>query len=74
MKIRIIINFFKKEKLDWQQPAADIVVERVLSKLQGGAIILAHPTECTLAALPRIIAAAQDQGYSFVTVSENLGL
>ena len=62
------------DTVDWQQPAADTVVSRVSEGLRGGAIILAHPTACTLEALPRVIAEAREKGYRFVTVSENLGL
>ena len=62
------------DTIDWQQPDADTVLQRVTTQLQGGAIILAHPTACTLEALPRIIEDARAKGYRFVTVSENLGL
>ena len=62
------------DTIDWQQPEADTVLQRVTEGLRGGAIILAHPTACTLQALPDIIEAARAAGYRFVTVSENLGL
>ena len=62
------------DTIDWQQPEADTVLQRVVDQLHGGAIILAHPTACTLTALPAIIQQARSQGYRFVTVSENLGL
>lgn len=62
------------DTIDWQKPDADTIVNRVVSKLHGGAIILAHPTASTLAALPEIIEKTQEQGYVFTTVSENIGL
>ena len=62
------------DTIDWQQPEADTVLRRVMGQLHGGAIILAHPTACTLQALPHIIEEARAEGYRFVTVSENLGL
>ena len=62
------------DTIDWQQPQADTVLRRVTEGLSGGAIILAHPTACTLQALPAIIDQARAEGYRFVTVSENLGL
>lgn len=62
------------DTVDWQKPDAATVVRRVTSQLHGGAIILAHPTACTLEALPAIIEDARAKGYRFVTVSENLGL
>lgn len=62
------------DTVDWQKPDAATVLQRVTNQLHGGAIILAHPTACTLEALPRIIEDARAKGYRFVTVSENLGL
>ncbi len=62
------------DTIDWQKPDAATIVSRVASKIHGGAIILAHPTASTLAALPDIIEKAQEQGYVFTTVSENIGL
>lgn len=62
------------DTVDWQKPDAATVVQRVTSKIHGGAIILAHPTACTLEALPQMIEEVRAGGYDFVTVSENLGL
>lgn len=62
------------DTIDWQKPDADTVIERVTSKIHGGAIILAHPTECILDALPTLIERLKTEGYAFVSVSQNLGL
>ncbi len=62
------------DTIDWQRPEPEVIVERVVSKIHGGAIILAHPMDTTLVALPQIIEQLQAKGYHFVTVSENLGL
>ena len=62
------------DTIDWQKPDAATVVERVCGKIHGGAIILAHPTACTLEALPVIIQRLREEGYSFVTVGQNLAL
>jgi probable sporulation protein (polysaccharide deacetylase family) len=62
------------DTIDWQKPPADKIVERVIGKLHGGAIILAHPTASTLEALPILIEKIQAEGYAFVPVSENLGI
>lgn len=62
------------DTIDWQKPAPETIVARVTEKIHGGAIILAHPTEMTLAALPEIIKTLQAEGYAFVPVSENLCL
>lgn len=62
------------DTIDWQRPEPEVIVERVMDKIHGGAIILAHPTDKTVLALPQIIEQVKAKGYNFVTVSENLGL
>ncbi|PZQ61082.1 MAG: polysaccharide deacetylase [Sphingomonas taxi] len=69
---------------DWQRPGADAIVRQVLDQVHGatpassGNIILLHDgggdRSQTVAALPRIIATLQAQGYRFVTVSQLAGL
>ena len=61
------------DSLDWKGISADEISERVLSKVEPGSIILFHnAAEHTPEALPGIIAALTEQGYSFVPVSELL--
>lgn len=62
------------DTIDWQRPDASVILERVIKKIHPGAIILAHPTNPTLHALPEIISGLKNMGYEFVTVSQNLGL
>jgi peptidoglycan/xylan/chitin deacetylase (PgdA/CDA1 family) len=60
------------DTVDWQKPEPETIVNRVLDKMQGGDIILMHPTESTLQALPTIIDRLRQDGYRLVTVSEML--
>ncbi len=60
------------DTIDWQRPAPEVIVDRVVKKAQNGALVLMHPTEPTLAALPRIIELLMQQGYELVPVSELL--
>lgn len=62
------------DTIDWQKPDAATIIQRVMGKVHGGAIILAHPTASTVEALPALIEQLQAEGYTFVPVSENLGL
>jgi peptidoglycan/xylan/chitin deacetylase (PgdA/CDA1 family)/uncharacterized membrane protein YbhN (UPF0104 family) len=64
---------------DTAKPGIDRIVDRSVSKLHPGAILLLHDADGsgsgddrsqTVAALPGIIAAGKDQGLEFVTVSE----
>lgn len=60
------------DTIDWQKPSPDTIVQRIKEKLDDGVIILMHPTENTLAALPRLIEMIGEQGYTIVPVSELL--
>lgn len=60
------------DTIDWQRPAAEVIVNRVSSKVHNGAIILMHPTEPTKKALPQMIKELKSQGYEIVTISELL--
>ena len=68
---------------DWQRPGADAIVKQVVDQVHAGTpqnsanIILLHDgggdRAETVAALPRIIATLQTEGYRFVPVSRLLG-
>lgn len=61
------------EALDWQEGATvEKVVDRVLKKAKGGAIILMHITKITQEALPLIVEKLRAQDYDFVSVEEVL--
>lgn len=60
------------DTIDWQRPDPGVIVNRVRRKLEDGAIILMHPTEPTLQALPEIIKTVRNRNLKLVTVSELL--
>ena len=63
------------DTIDWEKPAPsqETLVQRVTGdKLSSGAIILMHPKEHTLEALPAMIQAIRDKGYQCMKVSEVL--
>ena len=53
-----------------QQPGVDTIVRRVLDNLVPGSIILMHPTDQTVKALPQILSGAKEKGFKFITVSQ----
>ncbi len=57
------------DTIDWQKPSVEKIQERVLSKVKSGSIVLMHPTENTLAALPGIIDELQKRGLTLGTVT-----
>jgi len=58
------------DTIDWQRPPAEIIINRVMKKIDNGAIILIHPTESTAKALPELIRQIQSKGYTISTVSD----
>ncbi|HWR55955.1 MAG TPA: polysaccharide deacetylase family protein [Negativicutes bacterium] len=57
------------DTVDWKKPSPEVIKARVLKKAQNGAIVLMHPTEPTLAALPELISELKRQGYVLEPVS-----
>lgn len=60
------------DTLDWQKPGVDAISRRVLDNLAPGSIILMHPTDQTVKALPQILGGAKEKGFKFVTVGQLL--
>lgn len=60
------------DTVDWQNPAPETIVQRIVSKADNGALVLMHPKECTLQALPVLLAKLREQEFAFKTVSEIL--
>lgn len=60
------------DTIDWQRPTPEIIRQRVLKKIHNGAIILIHPTEPTVKALPELIREIKNKGYEVTTVSNIL--
>ena len=58
------------DTIDWQRPPAEIIINRVMKKVNNGAIILMHPTESTAKALPELIRQLKNKGYTITTVSD----
>lgn len=59
------------DSIDWQEPDADTIIERVTSKTQSGSILLFHNDLANTAeALPDLLTSLKQKGFSFVRVSD----
>lgn len=58
------------DTIDWQKPAVATIIDRVLSQAEDGDIVLMHPTDNTLEALPSIIKGLKDKDLDIVPVSQ----
>lgn len=59
------------DSLDWKELPADQILQRVVSRVQAGSIVLFHNAALhTPEALPGILEALLQQGYSFTPISQ----
>lgn len=59
------------DTIDWRDDSTkDVIVKRVTSKIHNSAIVLMHPTEETVKALPEIINYLYQNGYKIGTISD----
>lgn len=59
------------DSLDWKNPPSEKIVERVVSKIKEGDIVLFHNAAInTPAALPDVIKGIQEKGYEIVPISQ----
>ena len=63
---------WSKDTIDWRDKDSNLIYKRATKNMQNGDIILMHPTECTKLALSDIILEYQKNGFSLVTVSQNI--
>ena len=64
---------WSKDTVDWRDKLSKTVYNRATRNVCAGDIILMHPKEHTLSALPKILEYYQTRGLTAVTVSECLG-
>ncbi|NLI60815.1 MAG: polysaccharide deacetylase family protein [Clostridiales bacterium] len=60
------------DTIDWRREGARIITDRVVKNPHNGAIILMHPVEDTLEALPTIIDELRNRGFEIGKVSDIL--
>ncbi|MBX9972456.1 polysaccharide deacetylase family protein [Cytobacillus firmus] len=60
------------DTVDWKKPPPDVLINRVLSKVHNGALILMHPTDSTEKSLDRLITGLKQKNLQIGTVSEML--
>ncbi|MGE5390015.1 MAG: polysaccharide deacetylase family protein [Deltaproteobacteria bacterium] len=58
------------DTIDWQRPAPETIVQRVMKRVHNDAIVLMHPTDPTVKALPQMLEGLKAQGYKMITIDE----
>jgi probable sporulation protein (polysaccharide deacetylase family) len=70
LKLKTIL--WTLDTVDWKKPDPAWIIQRILTRLEPGALILMHPTESSARALPELIRGIKTQGLALGTVSELL--
>lgn len=63
------VIMWTRDTIDWRDHNSDLIFERATKNLKAGDIILMHPTDATVAALPRILEYIKSQNLVADTVS-----
>ncbi len=63
------VIMWSRDTIDWRDHDADIIYERAIKDIKAGDLILMHPTDCTVDALPRILEYIKSANLSADTVS-----
>lgn len=58
------------DTIDWQKPSPETIVNRVMKKVHNDAIILMHPTDPTVKALPELLKQLKDEKYKMLTLDK----
>ena len=65
------VTLWSIDTIDWRKDSTkDIIIDRVTKKAHNSAIVLMHPTEETVKALPEIINFLYEKGYKIGTISD----
>ncbi|CAG9619664.1 polysaccharide deacetylase family protein [Sutcliffiella rhizosphaerae] len=60
------------DTIDWQRPEPDVLINRVVSKIHPGAMVLMHPTPSTEKSLESLITSIKEKGLELGSVSSLL--
>ncbi|WP_077211569.1 polysaccharide deacetylase family protein [Bacillus dakarensis] len=60
------------DTIDWKKPTPEVLINRVMSKIHNGALILMHPTDATSKSLESLIKQIKAKNLEIDTVSELL--
>lgn len=65
------IIMWSVDTIDWREDSTkELIYKRVTSKIENSSIVLMHPTENTVKALPEIIKYLFENGYKIGTISD----
>ncbi|WP_048602452.1 polysaccharide deacetylase family protein [Rubeoparvulum massiliense] len=60
------------DTVDWRKPAPDLLIQRVMSQVENGSLVLMHPTNSTAAALPTLLKRIEKKGLQIIRLDHLL--
>ncbi len=66
------VIMWTKDTIDWRDSDEAKIIKRATDNLKGGDVILMHPKDHTVKALPEILKKIYAAGFTAITVGENL--
>lgn len=63
---------WSRDTIDWRDKDESVIFERCTKNIRSGELILMHPTLCTKNVLERVITNLKSNGFSLVTVGQNI--
>ena len=68
MKYRFVM--WSVDTIDWQRPSPETIIKRVMNKVHNDSIILMHPTDPTVKALPGLLQLLREDKYRMMTIDK----
>lgn len=68
------VIMWTRDTIDWRDHDADLIFERAVRDIKAGDLILMHPTDCSVEALPAILEYIKASGLAASTVSATLSI
>lgn len=59
-----------RDTIDWRDHSTELIVQRATKNMKNGDLILMHPTQNTLEALPKILDFCVKNGFNATTISD----
>ncbi|MCI5790326.1 MAG: polysaccharide deacetylase family protein [Clostridiales bacterium] len=69
-ELGVKVIMWSKDTIDWRDKDYEVITKRATKDIQSGDMVLMHPTEQTVKALPHILDYYKEKGLEAVTVSE----
>ncbi|MGE7675059.1 polysaccharide deacetylase family protein [Lysinibacillus sp. NPDC094403] len=71
-RLEMVTVLWSLDTIDWKIDNPNEIIDIIVPNIKNGSIILMHPTESSLKALPYMIEKALDMNYKIVTINEML--